>query len=307
MTSIHKVVGMDPLALQNEGDWLSVWPYLGQAKGGFLANVPSSWFKDFANRQDLAEICWRGLSRKAIIERLTALKNENGLIAVPHERKPGEHWEDIAPKVLGGDEHSVLVGKRGNQAGIPTFDDLAQDRFEADNSAKPRTTDELVRILSPFLQNAGRVAFVDRHQYLDQRAFTKLMRKVVSEVTGKACHEIIIYAKHDPNRQYMSSLAATLSQMKEAFRGLKLPSYGIRYLSCDENVSDRPDDLHARRIVTNFCLITLQDSLAGWTRSQSISRQTSRELLLLYQHHWLEGNHGLKIVIDARLEETSPT
>ena len=109
-------------------------------------------------------------------------------------------------------------------------------------------------------------------------SFVEFVREILTITKSSKCHEILIYAKYDPDYYpYMKSNESLLEKLGEVFDGYTTPTYGIKYLCCSEYQNNQ--DLHARRIATSNVVFLLSDSIAGSTYSQSVNRVHDKDFI----------------------------
>ena len=302
---MHKILALDPDAIESAIDWGKVYPFLGQEKGVFMANYPRHWILKFLkNNNNFNE--WGFWDKEKIKEFLIVLDRSNSFVSL---NSPYDNTIDWAINYFNTghkNENCIAFGSRRESAVLKDIGQLDPLQLYIDSTViKKFTPVGLAQTMSIFLKNSGKVAIVDRHNYLTKSngeisLFVDFIRAVLKDVRYSKCYEILIYAKYDPERYpYMNSADSLYEKMSQVFAGFITPLHGIKYMCCAEYLNG--NDLHARRILTNHAAFILSDSIAGKTYSQSITRVHDQEYREINLKAWIDGDHGLDIKVSATL------
>ena len=300
---MNKILALSPYAIQKYKDWLKIQPRLGPKNGIFLADFPRKWINTFKlDHSTIHSEDWDEWDEKLILEFLAKTYQENGFISLNSPYKDDFEWER---NFLGISEDKktecIAIGARGNQFNITDFDKFKISSLDVNDTISTKfSSDDLFNLLKNYFVNTQKIAFVDRHNYLFTPSgaiseFTKLIRKVLEITKNKPLGEIVIYAQYDNIKfPYMRSKEQLDDALEECFGSSKSPTYGIKYLCCNEVGTN--DDLHARYILTKNVAFNLTDSIPGNKTSQSITRirdiQETERLLC----KWIDEEHHLSIV-----------
>lgn len=297
---MNKIVALAPDTCESTSDCDKLIPFIGHSKGLFLANFPRNWAQIFLNNAERFESVgfWDAVRLR---ETLKQLKQDNALIALRSGYQDALSWDDNY-EALGDSTKSVCVpifsrGSAKQKNNINNFDPRI---LHVGNAVyKNFSETELLEVLQIFLRQTAKVAFVDRHNYLDNEKFTSFIRATLKVVENSKCHEIKIFSRFDPNRPYMRDSSVLLEKLSESLHDCITPTYGVTYFCCDEYIADRPTDLHSRQIVTNHVLFSLGDSIAGRTFSKYISRVDDSNAIEQQKRFWIDDDHGLEIISSA--------
>lgn len=302
---MSRLVSIDPSAIQSMSDFERIRPCLGQTKSFFLAQTPNSWLNLLkANIENFSQN-----DQKKINEFFVYLQNENNSIFRVNYKDRTEDFLQNAIDHIKTDRRLKLViaNKTVPPYNIKTFLDTTDDELDGPESFHGTyDVDKVWFFLELYAKTSGRLAIISRHNNLfnsvnKPKKFSEHLRQLVNGVTGSGCHEIIIYSKKDTGLQEQDSNESLKKGLAEILRGLKLPTYGVRFIVCDETNS-HDTDLHERLIVTNHVILRLSDDLGGGTKSQSISVEPDSKISRQLRSRWLDGDHGLTIYRDVRIE-----
>ena len=47
---MNKTLALDPKAIENQTDWGKIYPFVGHARGLFMANFPKSWANELLSQ-----------------------------------------------------------------------------------------------------------------------------------------------------------------------------------------------------------------------------------------------------------------
>jgi len=303
--SMHKILALDPDAIESAEDWYRVYPFLGQAKGLFMANYPKKWISKFL-KLDVDANEFSFWDQERIKQFLISLDASYSFISLNAPYDNNIDWASNYHKIGNKDVNCIAFGRRGKASGLKEIDQLDPRQLFIDTTVMKKFTPAgLARILSIFMRNSGKIAIVDRHNYLTKingevSPFVEFIREVLKDVKSSKCYEILIYAKYDPDKySYMTSSVSLYEKLSEVFSGFVTPLYGITYICCAEYLNS--NDLHARKILTNHAAFALSDSIAGKTYSQSVTRIHDQEYRNINLKAWIDGEHGLDVKLSANL------
>lgn len=306
---MNKVLALDPEAIETALDWYKVQPYIGHSKGLFLADFPRNWALEFLHR-DINTDGWGFWDIEKLKEYLIYLKNSNTFIALNSSYDSNVEWTKNFLKLEEEKrKYCIALASRKSNDNFKTFDDLSPTELNVDSTIEKRFTPvELAQYLKLFFRNSPKIAFIDRHNYLttangEESKFTSFIKELLVIIKSSKCHEIIIYAKYDPDKYpYMKSNNSLLNKLKDTFVGCVTPTYGIKYICCSEFSEIKKynsQDLHSRKILTNNVMFILSDSIMGRTYSQSITRIADQSIIDTNLKLWIDEDHGLGVMASA--------
>ena len=303
-SSMNKILALDPEAIEGARDWEKIYPFLGHAKCLFIANYPKFWVRQFLN-QDIDEKKWEFWDLEKIKEFLITLQESNSFVSLNSPYEPSIGWGENYSKVeLVKKKDCIAYGSRRVPGALKTLDQLDLQQLYIDTTVNEKfTPKKLTQTLKIFLQNSPKIAIVDRHNYLTKldgkpSLFVDFIKELLEVTKSSKCHEIIIYAKHDPDKYpYMLNDESIKEQMVKLFDGCITPTYGIKYVCCSEYQNNQ--DLHARKIITNHVVFLLSDSIAGGTYSQIITRVHDEAFRESNLKSWIDQEHGLDVKASA--------
>lgn len=303
---MNKILALDPLAIESYIDWLKFQPYVGQNKGLFMANFPRHWVSEFI-KNELDTKDWGFYDTIKIKEFLISQESNNTFVSLNSTYDKKIKWGKNYNNVPNANKIDCIpIASRSDNNGLRTFEDLQpeEELFIDSTKSEGLTPNGLLQCCKLFFQNSSKIAFVDRHNYLltaggELSTFTSFIQGLLKIIKDpKKCHAILIYSKYDPEKYpYMKSNDALYQQLSKVFGGHTTPTYGIKYMCCQE--SSKNEDLHARKIVTNHVVFNLQDSISGHTRSQSITRVADKNFREKNIKSWIDEDHGLDVISSA--------
>lgn len=301
---MNKILVLDPKAIETLSDWGKLYPFIGHEKGLFMANFPKSWAKEFLT-QDFDSNGWVFRDLEKLKEFLISLQASNTFISLNSPYEISIEWFENYLKIdKDKKENCIAYGRRKASGDLKTLDDLDPRQLFLDSTIEVKfTPKKLTQSLKIFLQNSPKIAIVDRHNYLTTlngkpSLFVDFIKELLDVTKSSKCHEIIIYAKHDPNKySYMLNDETIKEQMMKVFDGCVTPTYGIKYICCSEYQNNQ--DLHSRKIITNHVVFLLSDSIAGGTYSQSITRVHDDVFRESNLKSWIDQEHGLDVKASA--------
>lgn len=305
-----ELVAIDPEAISCLLNHAQVSQSLGQRRGFFLAQLPKNWFyKLKENLENNNEF-----NAHKILLFYDNLLRENGIIRDGHSYLEGENWsKNLTLALESPNPPKIAIGKKstGNIIGIQDIDPL--ETFQARVSISNPNEEELWSFLRLHLCNSGKVAFVDRHNDLQngrggQSKFSKYLRRIIEGVSHSSkCGEIIIYSqfKDRGSLLYQSTEETFRAAAIDALKGLRLPIQGVIFRCCDDRAKTITD-LHARQIITNHACFLCTDSIGGGTKSQKISLEMHMKVdeLKAIQNRWFENEHGLDIKYEVKIRQS---
>lgn len=302
---MSRLISIDPSAIQSIADFNHIRPYIGQTKTFFLAASPKNWCSELMKAIEEFD----QNSQKRILEFITHLKAEKSLYRAGYSDESDDFITN-AINHLQVDQHlKLVIANKTVGDAIKTFQDLTNEDLDGPKSFSGSFSDEnsVWFYLELYAKTAGRLAIVSRHNNLfDSRdrpsLFSKHLCKLVAGVNNAGCHEIIIFTTRSedkyPEQRTQESLKNALMDI---LNGIKLPTYGVRMIVCDEKSISRETDLHGRLIVTNHVVLNLSDNLGGRTRSQSISVEPDSAISKFKRSLWLEMEHGLDVYMEVKI------
>lgn len=301
---MNKVLAIDPKAIENTVDWLKIYPHVGHEKGLFMANFPKVWVNEFLG-QDFDSDNWDFSDIQKIKEILIAFQTTNTFVSLNSPYQPLLEWCENFLKISEDKRKDCLAFKnRRSVSKLETLDELDPRQLCVNSTIEQKFTPQtLAKNLKIFLQNSPKIAIVDRHNYLvtlngKSSLFAEFIKQVLIATQSSKCHEIIIYARHDPNRfPYMQSNETLSMQLMKSFEEHITPTYGIKYICCKEYQNN--NDLHSRKIVSNHVVFLLSDSIVGNTFSQSITRVSDVPFRESNIKSWIDEEHGLEVKASA--------
>lgn len=296
---MNKVLAIDPKAIESARDWEKIYPFVGQAKGLFVAKFPKNWVQKFLE-QDIDDRNWEFWDLEKIKEFLILLQECNTFVSLNSPYEPSLGWvKNYLNVETDKKANCIAYGSREEPGDLQTLDQLDTRKLFIDTTISGKfTSKNLAQILKIFLQNSPKVAIVDRHNYLTTPFFVEFIKELLEVTKASKCHEIIIYAKHDPVKYpYMLSNESVQQQLSKVFSDCVTPTYGIKYVCCAEYQNNQ--DLHARKIITNHVVFLLSDSIAGGTYSQSITRVHDDAFRELNLKSWIDQDHGLDVKVSS--------
>ena len=302
---MSRLISIDPSAIQSIADLNLIRPFIGQTKSFFLAQTPKNWIQLLeTNAAQLDQNV-----QKKLREFLVKLKDENSIYRVDYRDKTDDFVKN-AINHLKEDKHlQLVIANLFINESIKSFADLNDEDLEGPKSFHGQyDTDSIWHFLEIYAKTAGRLAIVSRHNNLFDAMnrpsrFSKYLRKLVEGVSGSGCHEIVIYTTRDEIKYSEQISEKNLKEsLAKILQGIKLPTYGVRMIVCDENANFNKTDLHERVIVTNHVVLRLSDDLGGRTKSQSISVETDMSVSKKLRLNWFDMEHGLSVFLDVTLK-----
>jgi hypothetical protein len=301
---MNKILALDPRAIESPTDWVKVYPFVGHERGLFMANFPKYWAREFL-AQDFDPNSWGFRELGKMKELLISFQESNTFISLNSPYDPSVEWFHNYFKIDDEKkENCIAYGRRKASGDLKTLDDLDPRNLFIDSTIEEKfTPKKLTKSLKIFLQNSPKIAIVDRHNYLTTlngkpSIFTDFIRQILEAIRSSKCHEIIIYAKHDPdNYPYMLTDESIKNEMINAFGDCVTPTYGVKYICCSEYQNNK--DLHARKIITNHVVFLLSDSIFGRNYSQSITRVHDDAVREANLKSWIDQEHGLEVKVSA--------
>lgn len=304
---MNKILALAPTAIKKYTDWLKIYPRLHPRDGLFLADFPRKWLKKFnLNNSTIHSDSWDEWNEKKIQEFFIHLKKENGVIPLNSPFEINAQWEDnflkLSPELQ---KKCIPVGERNNTQKLPDFDsfDLSQLNLIRDTVSQFKD-DEITELLANYFLTTEKIAFVGRHNAplnLSGKIsnFTRVIQEILKLTKNNgSLGEILIYTKYDPiDHPYMKNAKELQTVLEKCFDGLKTPTYGIKYICCEE--AGTGDDLHARHILTSNVAFILTDSISGKNSSQSITRIRDKRETERLLCKWIDEDHKLDKVITA--------
>jgi len=307
ISSVNKVLALDPQAMETPVDWLKVYPFVGQNQGLFVADFPKNWMHEFMKSAPGSDPDrWGFWDSERIKNKLIEFKRGNAFVGLGYPYDIHRTWFENYSEVDSKQKTDCLAfSSRGDTSGLNSIEHLDPVDLQVDTThtgdLSPNT---LVRLLRRFFCNSPKIALVDRHQSLIKgdgkpSSFSYFLRLLLQEVYNSKCHEILVYTLYEPlDFPYMRSSEDLKLQLNAALDGLRTPTYGVKYMCCAESGS-RETDLHARRIVTNYVVFTLADSIAGRSKSKILTRVPDKAFREQNQRAWIDEDHGLDVVSTA--------
>ena len=305
--SLYQFIALNPQSIERYEDWLKISPFLGQSYGNFIARLPKKWLNVLNEHIRGININgWGQEDAKKLSEFFCLLNIKNSIIPIGLNDFSIEEWSNSILNDIEKFENILIIDKRDNTLNLPTFDNLNTNHLRISSSLESNKNlskkYSLFSLLSPYLKYSGKVAFVDRNNYLvdiqgRETPFLQFILELLSNIKDSKCHEIIIYAKFDHNNSFLNSVENISKIMLSYFSKYTTPLYGIRYIFCNE-VGTANTDLHERKIVTNFCLFRMADSISGHTKSHSITRVQDENIISRNIDLWLEDCHGMEVVLE---------
>ena len=304
---LFQLIALNPQSIEKYEDWLKISPFLGQSHGNFIARLPKKWLSVL--HEHIADINingWGQENTKKLLEFFCSINVKNAIIPIGIKDFPINNWSQIISGDIDKFKDILIIDKRENVLNLPTFDNLTTSHLRISSSLESNKNlserYSLFSLLSPYLKYSGKIAFVDRNNYLidsqgRQTLFLQFIFELLSNIKDSKCHEIIIYAKFDPNNSYLNSKESISKLMLSYFSKYATPIYGVRYVFCNE-VGSSNTDLHERKIVTNYCLFRLADSISGHTKSHSLTRVQDDNVISRNIDLWLDDNHGMEVVLE---------
>ena len=309
---MNKILALDPRAIESKNDWGKIYPFLGHERGLFMSNFPKYWTKEFL-AQDFDPNEWGFRDLEKMKELLILLQESNTFVSLNSPYESSIEWFENYSKIeFNKKENCIAYGRRKASGDLKTLDDLDPRNLLIDTTiAEQFTPKKLINSLKIFLQNSPKIAIIDRHNYLTMPSgrpsiFIDFVKELLDVTKSSKCHEIIIYARHDPDKySYMRSDESIKQEMAKLFDGCVTPTYGIKYICCSEYQNNQ--DLHARKIITNHVVFLLSDSIAGSTFSQSITRVHDDSFRESNLKSWIDQEHGLDVKTSAVFVNQSKT
>ncbi len=305
--ALYQFIALNPQSIERYEDWLKISPFLGQSHGNFIARLPKKWLSVLNQHiSDINVNGWGQEDTKKLLEFFCRLNVKNSIIPVGLNDFSINDWSKSISNDVEKLKSILIIDKRGNIFDLPTFDNLTANHLRISSSLESNTNlaerFSLFSILSPYLKYSGKIAFVDRNNYLvdsqgRQTLFLQFIFELLSSIKDGKCHEIVIYAKFDANNGYLNSKENISKLMQSLFAKYNTPIYGIRYIFCSE-IGSANTDLHERKIVTNYSLFRLADSISGRTKSHSLTRIQDENIISRNIDLWLDHNHGMDVVFE---------
>jgi len=305
--ALYQFIALNPHSIEKYEDWLKISPFLGQSHGNFIARLPKKWLSLFKDHiTDININGWGQEDTKKLLEFFCSLNNKNSIIPIGLNDFSINDWSTSILNDIEKFKSILIIDKRKNTFNLPTFDNLSANNLRISSSLESNKNlserYNLFALLSPYLKYSGKIAFVDRNNYLvdnlgRQTLFLQFISELLSNIKDSKCHEIVIYAKFDQNNSYLNSKENISKLMLNYFSKYTTPIYGVRYIFCNE-VGSSNTDLHERKIVTNYCLFRLADSISGQTKSHSLTRVQDENIISRNIDLWLDDNHGMEVVLE---------
>lgn len=305
--ALYQFIALNPQSIEKYEDWLKISPFLGQSHGNFIARLPKKWLSVLNEHiKDVNTNGWGQEDTKKLLEFFCSLNIKNSIIPIGLNDFLINDWSKSISNDIEKFKSILIIDKRGNIFNLPSFDNLTTNHLRIPSSLESNKNlserFSLFALLSPYLKYSGKIAFVDRNNYLvdsqgHQTLFLQFILELLSNIRDSKCHEIVIYAKFDKNNSYLNSKENISKVMLNFFSKYTTPLYGIRYIFCNE-VGSFNTDLHERKIVTSYCLFRLADSISGHTKSHSLTRVQDENIISRNIDLWLDDNHGMEVVLE---------
>lgn len=305
--ALYQFIALNPQSIERYEDWLKISPFLGQSHGNFIARLPKKWLSVLNEHiRDININGWGQEDAKKLLEFFCLLNIKNSIISIGLNDFSIDDWSNSISNDIEKLKNILIIDKRNNNFNLPTFDNLNTNHLRISSSLESNKNlskkYSLFSLLSPFLKYSGKVAFVDRNNYLvdsqgRETPFLLFISELLSNIKDSKCHEIVIYARFDHNNSFLNSEENISKLMLNYFSKYITPIYGIRYIFCNE-VGTANTDLHERKIVTNFCLFRMADSISGQTKSHSITRVQDENIISRNIDLWLDDGHGMEVVLE---------
>lgn len=305
--ALYQFIALNPYSIEKYEDWLKISPFLGQSHGNFIARLPKKWLSLLNDHiSDINTNGWGQEDTKKLLEFFCSPNIKNAIIPIGLNDFSVSDWSTSILNNIEIFKSILIIDKRKNISNLPTFDNLTTNHLRISSSLESNKNllerYNLFALLSPYLKFSGKIAFVDRNNYLvdnlgRQTLFLQFISELLSNIKDSKCHEIIIYAKFDQNNSYLNSKEKISKLMLSYFSKYTTPIYGVRYIFCNE-VGSSNTDLHERKIVTNYCLFRLADSISGHTKSHSLTRVQDENIISRNIDLWLDDNHGMEVVLE---------
>ena len=305
--ALYQFIALNPQSIERYEDWLKISPFLGQSHGNFIARLPKKWLSVLNEHiRDININGWGQEDAKKLLEFFCLLNIKNSIIPIGLNDFSIDDWSNSISNDIKKLKNILIIDKRNNNFNLPTFDNLNTNHLRISSSLESNKNlskkYSLFSLLSPYLKYSGKVAFVDRNNYLvdsqgRETPFLLFISELLSNIKDSKCHEIVIYARFDHNNSFLNSEENISKLMLNYFSKYMTPIYGIRYIFCNE-VGTANTDLHERKIVTNFCLFRMADSISGQTKSHSITRVQDENIISRNIDLWLDNGHGMEVVLE---------
>ena len=305
--ALYQFIALNPQSIERYEDWLKISPFLGQSHGNFIARLPKKWLSVLNEHiRDININGWGQEDAKKLLEFFCLLNIKNSIIPIGLNDFSIDDWSNSISNDIEKLKNILIIDKRNNNFNLPTFDNLNTNYLRISSSLESNKNlskkYSLFSLLSPYLKYSGKVAFVDRNNYLvdsqgRETPFLLFISELLSNIKDSKCHEIVIYARFDHNNSFLNSEEHISKLMLNYFSKYTTPIYGIRYIFCNE-VGTANTDLHERKIVTNFCLFRMADSISGQTKSHSITRVQDENIISRNIDLWLDDGHGMEVVFE---------
>ena len=305
--ALYQFIALNPQSIERYEDWLKISPFLGQSHGNFIARLPKKWLSVLNEHiRDININGWGQEDAKKLLEFFCLLNIKNSIIPIGLNDFSIDDWSNSISNDIEKLKNILIIDKRNNNFNLPTFDNLNTNHLRISSSLESNKNlskkYSLFSLLSPYLKYSGKVAFVDRNNYLvdsqgRETPFLLFISELLSNIKDSKCHEIVIYARFDHNNSFLNSEENISKLMLNYFSKYMTPIYGIRYIFCNE-VGTANTDLHERKIVTNFCLFRMADSISGQTKSHSITRVQDENIISRNIDLWLDDGHGMEVVLE---------
>ena len=305
--ALYQFIALNPQSIERYEDWLKISPFLGQSHGNFIARLPKKWLSVLNEHiRDININGWGQEDAKKLLEFFYLLNIKNSIIPRGLNDFSIDDWSNSISNDIEKLKNILIIDKRNNNFNLPTFDNLNTNHLRISSSLESNNNlskkYSLFSLLSPYLKYSGKVAFVDRNNYLvdsqgRETPFLLFILEFLSNIKNSKCHEIVIYARFDHNNSFLNSEENISKLMLNYFSKYTTPLYGIRYIFCNE-VGTANTDLHERKIVTNFCLFRMADSISGQTKSHSITRVQDENIISRNIDLWLDDGHGMEVVLE---------
>ena len=306
-SALYQFIALNPQSIERYEDWLKISPFLGQSHGNFIARLPKKWLSVLNEHiRDININGWGQEDAKKLLEFFCLLNIKNSIIPIGLNDFSIDDWSNSISNDIEKLKNILIIDKRNNNFNLPTFDNLNTNHLRISSSLESNKNlskkYSLFSLLSPYLKYSGKVAFVDRNNYLvdiqgRETPFLLFILEFLSNIKDSKCHEIVIYARFDHNNSFLNSEENISKLMLNYFSKYTTPIYGIRYIFCNE-VGTANTDLHERKIVTNFCLFRMADSISGQTKSHSITRVQDENIISRNIDLWLDDGHGMEVVLE---------
>ena len=169
--ALYQFIALNPHSIEKYEDWLKISPFLGQSHGNFIARLPKKWLSLLNDHiSDINTNGWGQEDTKKLLEFFCSPNIKNAIIPIGLNDFSVSDWSTSILNDIEIFKSILIIDKRKNISNLPTFDNLTTNHLRISSSLESNKNllerYNLFALLNPYLKFSGKIAFVDRNNYL---------------------------------------------------------------------------------------------------------------------------------------------